>query len=52
MTVCIPFKDIEMASDLRIDLDAKFSSLKNELDFVSRTQEEVKINTGYLFQTL
>ncbi|XP_056600021.1 thread biopolymer filament subunit gamma isoform X2 [Triplophysa dalaica] len=33
-------KDIEMASDLRIDLDAKFSSLKNELDFVSRTQEE------------
>ncbi|XP_056095493.1 thread biopolymer filament subunit gamma isoform X3 [Rhinichthys klamathensis goyatoka] len=33
-------KDIELASDLRIDLDAKFSSLKNELDFVSKTQEE------------
>jgi len=38
---CIPFQDIESASDLRIDLDAKFSSLKNELDFVSKTQEEV-----------
>ncbi|XP_073671193.1 thread biopolymer filament subunit gamma isoform X2 [Paramisgurnus dabryanus] len=33
-------KDIEMASDLRIDLDAKFSSLKNELDFITKTQEE------------
>ncbi|XP_030631736.1 thread biopolymer filament subunit gamma [Chanos chanos] len=33
-------KDIEMASDLRIDLDAKYSSLKNELDFVTKTQEE------------
>ncbi|XP_043073184.1 thread biopolymer filament subunit gamma isoform X2 [Puntigrus tetrazona] len=33
-------KDIELASDLRIDLDAKYSSLKNELDFVSKTQEE------------
>ncbi|XP_051554085.1 thread biopolymer filament subunit gamma-like isoform X2 [Myxocyprinus asiaticus] len=33
-------KDIEMASDLRIDLDAKYSSLKNELNFVTKTQEE------------
>ncbi|KAJ8397417.1 hypothetical protein AAFF_G00439660 [Aldrovandia affinis] len=33
-------KDIDMASDLRIDLDAKYSSLKNELDFVTKTQEE------------
>uniref|UniRef100_A0A671N9B3 Zgc:136930 n=1 Tax=Sinocyclocheilus anshuiensis TaxID=1608454 RepID=A0A671N9B3_9TELE len=33
-------KDIELASDLRIDLDAKYSSLKNELDFVNKTQEE------------
>ncbi|XP_051555930.1 thread biopolymer filament subunit gamma isoform X2 [Myxocyprinus asiaticus] len=33
-------KDIEMASDLRIDLDAKYSSLKNELEFVSKMQEE------------
>uniref|UniRef100_A0A9J8BFN9 Zgc:136930 n=1 Tax=Cyprinus carpio carpio TaxID=630221 RepID=A0A9J8BFN9_CYPCA len=33
-------KDIELASDLRIDLDAKYSSLKNELDFVNQTQEE------------
>ncbi|KAG5841818.1 hypothetical protein ANANG_G00170990 [Anguilla anguilla] len=33
-------KDIEMASDLRIELDAKSSSLKNELDFITKTQEE------------
>uniref|UniRef100_A0A672PAV0 Thread biopolymer filament subunit gamma-like n=1 Tax=Sinocyclocheilus grahami TaxID=75366 RepID=A0A672PAV0_SINGR len=33
-------KDIELTSDLRIDLDAKYSSLKNELDFVNKTQEE------------
>ncbi|XP_007229380.2 thread biopolymer filament subunit gamma isoform X2 [Astyanax mexicanus] len=33
-------KDIEAASDLRIDLDAKYASLKSELDFVTKTQEE------------
>lgn len=33
-------KDIELASDLRIDLDAKYSSLKDELDYVSKTQEQ------------
>ncbi|KAG9347738.1 hypothetical protein JZ751_003752, partial [Albula glossodonta] len=33
-------KDIEMASDLQIDLNAKQSSLKNELDFVNKTQME------------
>lgn len=33
-------KDIEMASDLRIELDAKSSSLKNELDFITKTQDE------------
>ncbi|TRY91227.1 hypothetical protein DNTS_035564 [Danionella cerebrum] len=33
-------KDIEMASELRIELDAKYSSLKDELDYVSKTQEE------------
>lgn len=31
-----------MASELRIDLDAKYSSLKDELDFVTKTQEEVQ----------
>ncbi|KAJ8279516.1 hypothetical protein COCON_G00065820 [Conger conger] len=33
-------KDIETASDMRIDLDAKQSSLKNELDYVTKTQIE------------
>ncbi|KAL7876342.1 hypothetical protein AOLI_G00113050 [Acnodon oligacanthus] len=33
-------KDIEAASDLKIDLDAKYASLKSELDFVTKTQEE------------
>ncbi|KAF5904115.1 thread biopolymer filament subunit gamma-like, partial [Clarias magur] len=33
-------RDIEAASDVRIDLDAKYSSLKNELDFVTKTQQE------------
>ncbi|XP_036409367.1 thread biopolymer filament subunit gamma-like [Megalops cyprinoides] len=33
-------KDIEMASDMRIDLDAKHSSLKSELDFVTKYQME------------
>ncbi|XP_051984622.1 thread biopolymer filament subunit gamma-like isoform X2 [Xyrauchen texanus] len=33
-------KDIEMASDLRINLDAKYSSLKYEQDFVTKTQYE------------
>ncbi|KAJ8268466.1 hypothetical protein COCON_G00136380 [Conger conger] len=32
--------DIEAAGDLRIDMDTKYSSLKNELEFVNRTQEE------------
>lgn len=34
-------QDVETASDLRIDLDAKLASLRNELDFVTKTQEEV-----------
>ena len=34
-------KDVEVASDLRIDLDAKYSSLKNDLEFVTKTQDEV-----------
>nr|XP_015210110.1 PREDICTED: thread biopolymer filament subunit gamma-like [Lepisosteus oculatus] len=33
-------RDIETASDLRIDLDAKYQSLNNELDFISKTHEE------------
>ncbi|XP_018613041.2 thread biopolymer filament subunit gamma isoform X2 [Scleropages formosus] len=33
-------KDIDAASELRIDLDAKLSSLKNELDFITKTQAE------------
>ncbi|XP_067108919.1 thread biopolymer filament subunit gamma [Osmerus mordax] len=33
-------KDVEVASDLRIDLDAKYSSLKNDLEFVTKTQDE------------
>ncbi|XP_048858047.1 thread biopolymer filament subunit gamma isoform X1 [Brienomyrus brachyistius] len=33
-------RDVETASDLRIDLDAKLASLRNELDFVTKTQEE------------
>ncbi|XP_076151874.1 thread biopolymer filament subunit gamma [Alosa pseudoharengus] len=33
-------KDIEMASEIRIDLDAKYSSLKSEQEFISKTQEE------------
>ncbi|KAL4623421.1 thread biopolymer filament subunit gamma-like isoform X1 [Arapaima gigas] len=33
-------RDIETASDLRIDLESKLSSLKNELDFITKTQEE------------
>ncbi|XP_063076523.1 thread biopolymer filament subunit gamma isoform X2 [Engraulis encrasicolus] len=33
-------KDIEMASDLRIDLDAKYNSLKSDQEFISKTQEE------------
>lgn len=39
-----------MASDLRIDLDAKLSSLKNELDFVTKTQEEVKSTLVVFFK--
>uniref|UniRef100_A0A674C6F8 Zgc:136930 n=1 Tax=Salmo trutta TaxID=8032 RepID=A0A674C6F8_SALTR len=31
----------DMASELRIDLDAKYTSLKNELDFVTKMQEEL-----------
>ena len=34
-------KDVEVASDLRIDLDAKYSSLKNDLEVVTKTQDEV-----------
>lgn len=30
-----------MASDLRIDLDAKYNSLKSDQEFISKTQEEV-----------
>ena len=44
-----------MASDVRIDLDAKYSSLKSELDFVSKTQEEVRgasVKNSERFQVL
>ncbi|MBN3304329.1 TBFG protein, partial [Amia calva] len=33
-------KDIETASELRIELDAKYQSLNNELDFLTKTHEE------------
>lgn len=34
-----------MASELRIDLDAKYTSLKNELDFVTKMQEVQRIKS-------
>ncbi|XP_062849066.1 thread biopolymer filament subunit gamma [Trichomycterus rosablanca] len=33
-------KDIESASDIRIDLDTRYSSLKSDLDFLNKTQDE------------
>uniref|UniRef100_A0A674APH9 Zgc:136930 n=1 Tax=Salmo trutta TaxID=8032 RepID=A0A674APH9_SALTR len=33
-------RDIDMAHVLRIELDAKHSSLKDELDFITKTQDE------------
>ncbi|XP_058878634.1 thread biopolymer filament subunit gamma [Acipenser ruthenus] len=33
-------RDIETASDLRIDLESKYQSLSTELDFVTKTHEE------------
>uniref|UniRef100_A0A8C7CQ04 IF rod domain-containing protein n=1 Tax=Oncorhynchus kisutch TaxID=8019 RepID=A0A8C7CQ04_ONCKI len=33
-------RDIDMARNLRIELDAKHSSLRDELDFITKTQDE------------
>ncbi|XP_028834547.1 thread biopolymer filament subunit gamma isoform X2 [Denticeps clupeoides] len=33
-------KDIEVATDMRVELDAKYNSLKNDFDILSKTQQE------------
>ncbi|KAJ8272714.1 hypothetical protein GJAV_G00092550 [Gymnothorax javanicus] len=33
-------KDIEMAADMKTELEAKYTSLKNEFNFINKTQEE------------